>query len=205
MSPLYLFLWSPSIFLPSLLFSLSHSCCFSLSLNRLIGSGMKQLIGKLNDLWPEHSVALSIPKEVDRSKEKLEGAWETTGIIVDRALTWDQYSVHAIVNAIVGMNNFVRLCVCVQQSSLGYFELTSKQIKSRNLHSLFLSLPYRSWWFQNYNSCCNARPRHRSGSRSFLYRHKSHRQWQLWCRLSGEALRYRRIGCNQKSFTRQTV
>ncbi|KAH8321152.1 hypothetical protein KR074_005702 [Drosophila pseudoananassae] len=41
--------------------------------------GMKQLIGKLNDLWPEHSVALSIPKEVDRSKEKLEGAWETTG------------------------------------------------------------------------------------------------------------------------------
>jgi len=42
---------------------------------------MKQLIGKLNDLWPEHSVALSIPKEVDRSKEKLEGAWETTGII----------------------------------------------------------------------------------------------------------------------------
>lgn len=40
---------------------------------------MKQLIGKLNDLWPEHSVALSIPKEVDRSKEKLEGAWETTG------------------------------------------------------------------------------------------------------------------------------
>ncbi|XP_030246349.1 protein kinase shaggy isoform X2 [Drosophila navojoa] len=40
---------------------------------------MKQLIGKLNDLWPEHSVALSIPKEVDRSKEKLEGAWETIG------------------------------------------------------------------------------------------------------------------------------
>lgn len=43
-------------------------------------AGMKQLIGKLNDLWPEHSVALSIPKEVDRSKEKLEGAWETTGV-----------------------------------------------------------------------------------------------------------------------------
>lgn len=50
---------------------------------------MKQLIGKLNDLWPEHSVALSIPKEVDRSKEKLEGAWETIGIersMIDRSV-----------------------------------------------------------------------------------------------------------------------
>lgn len=34
---------------------------------------MKQLIGKLHDLWPEHSVALSIPKEIDKTKEKLHG------------------------------------------------------------------------------------------------------------------------------------
>ncbi|XP_017112698.1 protein kinase shaggy isoform X4 [Drosophila elegans] len=51
----------------------------SLVLGGVKTCSMKQLIGKLNDLWPEHSVALSIPKEVDRSKEKLEGAWETTG------------------------------------------------------------------------------------------------------------------------------
>lgn len=79
---------------------------------------MKQLIGKLNDLWPEHSVALSIPKEVDRSKEKLEGAWETTGIILDRASTIYQYSVHAIVNAIVGINNCAHVCVCVRTTKL---------------------------------------------------------------------------------------
>lgn len=67
---------------PSLYISLS------LSVPQLI-AGMKQLIGKLNDLWPEHSVALSIPKEVDRSKEKLEGAWETIGIehsMIDRSV-----------------------------------------------------------------------------------------------------------------------
>lgn len=40
---------------------------------------MRQLIGKLNGLWPEHSVANSIPKEIDPTKEKLEGAWETIG------------------------------------------------------------------------------------------------------------------------------
>lgn len=40
---------------------------------------MKQLIGKLNDLWPEHSVALSIPKEIDATKEKIEGVYEIEG------------------------------------------------------------------------------------------------------------------------------
>uniref|UniRef100_A0A1B0APH6 Protein kinase domain-containing protein n=1 Tax=Glossina palpalis gambiensis TaxID=67801 RepID=A0A1B0APH6_9MUSC len=40
---------------------------------------MKQLVGKLNDLWPEHSVALSIPKEIDAAKEKIEGVEETEG------------------------------------------------------------------------------------------------------------------------------
>mgnify|MGYP004591836447 CR=1 FL=1 len=34
---------------------------------------MKQLIGKLNDLWPEHSVALSIPKEIEEKKESIDG------------------------------------------------------------------------------------------------------------------------------------
>ncbi|XP_037931772.1 MATH and LRR domain-containing protein PFE0570w-like [Teleopsis dalmanni] len=46
---------------------------------RYADPSMKQLIGKLNDLWPEHSVALSIPKQIDESKEKLEGCWETEG------------------------------------------------------------------------------------------------------------------------------
>lgn len=41
--------------------------------------GMKQLIGKLNDLWPEHSVALSIPKEIDKTKEKIQGVEEVEG------------------------------------------------------------------------------------------------------------------------------
>uniref|UniRef100_T1PBS0 Protein kinase n=1 Tax=Musca domestica TaxID=7370 RepID=T1PBS0_MUSDO len=40
---------------------------------------MKQLIGKLNDLWPEHSVALSIPKEIDKTKEKIQGVEEVEG------------------------------------------------------------------------------------------------------------------------------
>lgn len=40
---------------------------------------MKQLIGKLNDLWPEHSVALSIPKEIDKTKEKIPGVEEIEG------------------------------------------------------------------------------------------------------------------------------
>ena len=41
--------------------------------------GMKQLIGKLNDLWPEHSVALSIPKEIDKANEKIPGVEEVEG------------------------------------------------------------------------------------------------------------------------------
>lgn len=45
----------------------------------VVNSGMKQLIGKLNDLWPEHSVALSIPKEIDASKEKIVGVDEIEG------------------------------------------------------------------------------------------------------------------------------
>lgn len=34
---------------------------------------MKSLIDKLQGLWPEHCVALSVPKEVDQTKEELYG------------------------------------------------------------------------------------------------------------------------------------
>lgn len=70
---------------------------------------MKQLIGKLNDLWPEHSVALSIPKEVDRSKEKLEGAWETIGIELS-----DRYTI---------AYRYIYVCVCTYSKLYGKLKL----------------------------------------------------------------------------------
>lgn len=53
--------------------------------------GMKQLIGKLNDLWPEHSVALSIPKEIDKTKEKIQGVEEVEGKKYEMKYTYIQY------------------------------------------------------------------------------------------------------------------
>lgn len=51
---------------------------------------MKQLIGKLNDLWPQHSVALSIPKEIDVTKEKIEGVTEVQGKLNNNKINFEK-------------------------------------------------------------------------------------------------------------------